>query len=312
MNLWEKISFFASNSHPFFCVIDFEGKKGDVVLIENLSDDFLFSIDNESSSGKTIEMRKLPINFDEYETKINFIKEQIKSGNTYLANLTQRTKIETKSTLREIYDASCAKFKLFYKDKFVCFSPERFVKIENDKIFTYPMKGTIDAKLPNAKELILENQKEMAEHTMVVDLLRNDLSIVSTNVRVSRFRYVDEIKAGEKNLLQVSSEICGDLHPQWQNNLGEILKALLPAGSISGTPKKKSLEIIKEIEGYDREFFTGIFGFFDGKNFDSGVMIRFIQKDGDDLYYKSGGGITLDSDNLSEYQEMLDKVYIPV
>ena len=56
----------------------------------------------------------------------------------------------------------------------------------------------------------------------------------------------------------------------------------------------------------------GIFGFFDGKNFDSGVMIRFIQKDGDDLYYKSGGGITLDSDNLSEYQEMLDKVYIPV
>lgn len=173
------------------------------------------------------------------------------------------------------------------------------------------MKGTIDATIPQAKSVILANQKEMAEHVMVVDLLRNDLNMVSKNVRVENFRYITKIDAGDKKLLQVSSHICGDLEDNWHENIGSILKKLLPAGSISGTPKKSTLDIIERIEKYDRDFFSGVFGVYDGTKLDSAVMIRFIEKTNKGFIYKSGGGITLESDPRSEYKEMLDKVYIP-
>ncbi len=173
------------------------------------------------------------------------------------------------------------------------------------------MKGTIDASILNAKEIILANQKEMAEHVMVVDLLRNDLSIVAKEVRVEDFRYVHEIDAGSKKLLHVSSHISGDVGSDWHEKIGDILNSLLPAGSISGAPKKSTLDIINQIEGYERGYFSGVFGVYDGKTFDSAVMIRFVQNSKDGYIYKSGGGITIDSDAKSEYDELLDKVYLP-
>lgn len=237
----------------------------------------------------------------------------MRKGNTYLLNLTFPTLIDLyPDSLLTIFLSSQAPFKLFFKDQFIVFSPERFIKIENNRIKTYPMKGTIDAAIPEAKKRILANAKEMAEHTMVVDLLRNDLSIVAKQVGVNRFRYVDKIRTGGRELLQVSSEISGILRPHWQDRIGDILFALLPAGSISGTPKKKTIEIIKTVEEYERGFFSGVFGYFDGHQLDSAVMIRFIEKRGSQFIYKSGGGITIDSDIDSEYQEMLDKIYIPV
>jgi len=93
--------------------------------------------------------------------------------------------------------------------------------------------------------------------------------------------------------------------------MGDILLSLLPAGSISGAPKIKTLEIIKEVESYRRGFFTGVFGYFDGEQLDSAVMIRFIEQNPNQLIYKSGGGITIDSNVSLEYQEMLEKVYLP-
>ena len=94
--------------------------------------------------------------------------------------------------------------------------------------------------------------------------------------------------------------------------IGDILTSILPAGSITGTPKKKTVEILKKIENYDRGFYTGIFGVFDGINLDSSVMIRFIQQEQNgELFYKSGGGITCDSNVNLEYQELIDKIYLP-
>ena len=173
------------------------------------------------------------------------------------------------------------------------------------------MKGTIDANLPNAKAQILSNKKEMSEHVMIVDLMRNDLGIIGEDVTVEDFRYVDKIEAGDKELLQVSSKITAKLPNNWNNELGTLLKQILPAGSISGTPKKSTLEIIEHVEDYARGFYTGVFGIFDGECFLSSVMIRFIDKEGDQLFYKSGGGITIDSDAKSEYAELVDKVYLP-
>lgn len=300
-------------SGSFLFLSDFEGKNVEVVPLDELAEsDIDFLIDHKHRYKEHSHfLQKYPISFTQYSKKFDVVIENIKAGNTYILNLTQPTPIETQLTLNEIYRLANAPYKLRYKDKFVCFSPEKFIQIKNNTIATFPMKGTIDAAIPNAKEKILKNQKEMAEHIMIVDLLRNDLSIVAKDVKVEKFRYIDEIAAGEKKLLQVSSHISGRLDPNWYEKLGDILQALLPAGSISGTPKKSTLHLIKDIEGYDRGHFTGVFGVFDGKNFDSGVMIRFIEKTEKGYLYKSGGGITLDSDVNAEYQELCDKIYLP-
>ncbi len=301
-----------SKREAFLFISDFKAKNLEVIRLKDLkSEDIEFSIEEHLIKKPSLYvLRKFPISFESYKVKFDKIIEKIKSGDTYLLNLTQPTKIQTHLSLKEIYAGATSHYKLRYKEQFVCFSPEKFIQIDNDTIHTYPMKGTIDASIPHAKEIILENKKEMAEHVMVVDLLRNDLSIVADNVKVEKFRYVEEIEAGEKKLLQVSSHISGHVGISWHEKIGDILKALLPAGSISGTPKKSTLEIIDAVEDYERGYFSGIFGVYDGKKFDSGVMIRFIEKTKDGYIYKSGGGITLDSDAISEYQELLDKIYL--
>lgn len=205
-----------------------------------------------------------------------------------------------------------SKYKLWYKNEFVCFSPETFVSIDGQKIRTYPMKGTINAAIPNAKEMILNDIKETAEHNTVVDLLRNDLSMVSHDVKVTRFRYIDEIETHKGKLLQVSTEIEGSLASDYVNYLGDILFAMLPAGSVTGAPKRKTVDIIIKTESYSRGFYTGVFGVFDGVRLDSAVMIRFIEKTSNGYVYKSGGGITYMSNPEEEYQELIDKIYVPI
>ncbi len=307
----DRISQLAGEGTPFLLISDFEASTVLVYTKEELEkEDIEFSLLPTPQSAVTPLARE-PISFKQYKIGFDQIIEHIKAGETYLLNYTCSTPIQTPLTLKEIYQRAHAKFKLRFKDQFVCFSPERFIKIENETISTYPMKGTIDASLENAKEQILANKKEMAEHIMVVDLLRNDLGIVAHTIKVEKFRYIDQLFTGDKTLLQVSSKITGKLPADWRNNFGTILQALLPAGSISGTPKKSTVSIIKAIEQHERGFFTGIFGYFDGKNFDSAVMIRFIENREGTLIYKSGGGITLDSCAEDEYQEMIDKIYIP-
>jgi len=112
--------------------------------------------------------------------------------------------------------------------------------------------------------------------------------------------------------LQVSSEISGTLPKNYYSNLGNIFRKLLPAGSISGAPKAKTLQIIHEAETYSRGFYTGVFGYFDGSKLDSGVMIRFIKKENEKLFFCSGGGITAKSNHQNEYNELIDKVYVPI
>jgi para-aminobenzoate synthetase component I len=104
----------------------------------------------------------------------------------------------------------------------------------------------------------------------------------------------------------------GDLSSRYGSRLGDILIALLPAGSVSGAPKPKTLEIIRNAEQEDRGYYTGVFGYFDGVNLDSAVMIRYIERNEGHYYYRSGGGITTQSIMEMEYQEALDKIYVPV
>ncbi len=308
----KRLSSLAASKTPFLFYTNFDATQTHVYTLDELeAADIEFIFETQEYTQHPHSLKSFPQELTSYKHGFDTIIEKIKSGETYLLNYTCKTPIQSALSLKEIFSCSNAPFKLRVKDQFVCFSPERFIQIKDNSIYTFPMKGTIDAAIDNAEAKILANAKEMAEHIMVVDLLRNDLSMVAKDVRVNRFRYIDKIRAGNNELLQVSSEIEGKLESNWQKNLGEIIHTLLPAGSISGTPKKRTIEIIKEVEDYERGFFSGVFGYFDGKEFDSAVMIRFIENTPDGLVYKSGGGITLESDVEAEYQEMQDKIYIP-
>lgn len=253
-----------------------------------------------------------PVSFETYSRSFQIVSGHIHAGNSYLVNLTFATPVRTNLTLKEIFYSSQAPYRLWVKDRLVVFSPEIFVRIEDGFICSYPMKGTIDASLPDARERILADKKEEAEHATIVDLIRNDLSQVASDVMVSRYRYIDELETNKGRLLQVSSEIRGKLPDDWKAALGTVLFSLLPAGSVTGAPKKKTMEIIDEAETYRRGFYTGVMGYFDGNRLDSAVMIRFLEQEGDRLLFKSGGGITSQSDLQSEYNEMKQKVYVPI
>lgn len=306
---------YGKDGKPFFFIFDFELENPCVFLLDELIKENIFlkiKKKNPDKYQKKILLTKKPIEFSLYKNSFDFVVNEISKGNSYLLNLTFPTEIETNLTLEEIFVHSTAKYKLLYKDQFVVFSPETFVKIEDGIISSYPMKGTIDASLPNAEEAILNDEKEFAEHVTIVDLIRNDLSIISKNVRVEKFRYVEKIITNQKELLQVSSKIVGELEKDYNERIGDIIYAMLPAGSISGAPKKKTIEIIQRAEKGKRGFYTGVFGIFDGKNLDSAVMIRFIEKTKDKLFFRSGGGITFMSNLENEYQELIDKIYVPI
>jgi para-aminobenzoate synthetase component 1 len=313
-----KINHFSGDKKPFLFAIDYQGENGFVLSPEDADN---IGVKCEIKNGKSSEnsARKQLLKFDIYPIKIETYKQafeqvefHLKRGDTYLLNLTFPTKIESNLSLSEIYEISQAPYKLLVPGHFVVFSPEVFLRIADSRISCCPMKGTIDASVPHAEEVLLGDEKEFFEHNTIVDLIRNDLSMVSTNVEVTRFRYIDRIHTNRGDLLQMSSEITGDLPPGYLNNLGEILFTLLPAGSVTGAPKEKTVEIIKAAEIYNRGFYTGIFGYFDGHSLTAAVSIRFIELTDDGMVFKSGGGITALSDMESEYQEMLKKIYVPI
>jgi para-aminobenzoate synthetase component 1 len=261
---------------------------------------------------KDVYLHPEPVSRDHYRKAFHYVRDQIHYGNSFLLNLTFPTRIRCNYGLQDIFLASKASFRLFLEDELVVFSPERFIRIDGHSIRSHPMKGTMDASIPGAHALLTSDEKEDAEHNTIVDLIRNDLSQVAKDVRVRRFKYIDKVRTHRGELLQMSSEITGRLGHGFQKKLGEILFRLLPAGSICGAPKQKTLEVIRQAEQYERGYYTGIFGFWDGKVMDTAVAIRYMEQDAHGMVFKSGGGITFRSDCEKEYEEMLKKVYVPV
>jgi para-aminobenzoate synthetase component 1 len=314
---------------PFLFVVDYEQKQHLVLPLDDLDNGKVkVSIHDKYIDFQNFESRKIdslpeivnsPISISEYNKAFEKVKSNIKLGNSFLANLTVETPISINLDFNEIIEVAHAKYKLSLFNDFICFSPESFVSVDREgKISSFPMKGTIDASIIYAKEILENDAKEKYEHTTIVDLIRNDLSEICEKVWVERFRYLEKIKKSDGgSLFQMSSEVCGQLPKNWKSSIGDWLFKLLPAGSITGAPKNKTIEIIKEAEtltynNLGRGFYSGIFGIFDGNNLSSGVMIRFIEKQGSQLVYKSGGGITSRSEAQKEYQELISKIYVPV
>jgi para-aminobenzoate synthetase component I len=313
----QKLNTLGEKREPFFFMIDFELQNHWVGSAqEALAAGIYFSFPNIKNhtlqnTSQKISLEPKPISFAAFQKSFDSIQQHIKYGNTFLCNLTVSTPIDCNTDLQTIFTTAKAKYKVLFSEKFTCFSPEIFIQIRDSEVSTYPMKGTIDASLTDAENIILQNPKEKAEHYTIVDLLRNDLGTIASNVCVEKFRYSDIITTNTNKLLQISSKIIGTLSSNWHQNIGNILQKLLPAGSISGAPKQKTIEIILEAETHKRGYYTGIAGYYDGENLDSCVLIRYLEATKNGLVYKSGGGITCNSIAKEEYDEMIQKIYIP-
>lgn len=261
-----------------------------------------------------------PCSISRYAASFAAVQSHLARGDSYLLNLCMATPVKTNLTLRSLFRFARAPYRMFlgadsripgvHGRGCVCFSPEPFVTVRGRSISTFPMKGTAQAT-PEALQWLETDEKENRESATIVDLMRNDLSMVADGVRVKRYRYISRVETRGGPILQCSSEISGTLPEDWRSRLGDIMMKLLPAGSVTGAPKEATCRAIAEAEAMERGFYTGVFGFFNGRELDSAVAIRFMEEAGAGLAYKSGGGITVMSRMEDEYREAIAKVYVP-
>lgn len=312
------INEYAASGQPFLFIIDFSAQQGIVRSVDSATEDgILFDIRGinnfrPENPRKPEFFRFTPVDFDIYRKAFIKVAHHLKRGDTYLLNLTFPTPVETNLDLQAIFHSAEAPFRLLVPERFVVFSPEPFVTIRDGFIYSCPMKGTISADIPGAAQKLLGSRKERFEHNTIVDLIRNDLSVMATGTKVTRFRYLEYIQTNRGGLLQMSSEIRARLPENYRENMGNILFSMLPAGSVTGAPKERTVSIIRETENYNRGYYTGIFGYSDGRNLLSAVSIRFIEHTNEGLIFKSGGGITALSRCEEEYRELMQKIYLPV
>lgn len=194
---------------------------------------------------------------------------------------------------------------------FCSFSPEVFIKQDDNKISTFPVKGT------GRKDELQDSEKEISELNMVTDLLRNDFGQICDHVEVRQERYLTK----EKDFYHAQSEIVGVLDRGMSERRSDIdapplldwkkFKSLLPAGSISGAPKKNVLEKILELENFDRRFYTGTFGVqFSPEKSIYNILIRTLFLGEKHWYFPVGAGITVESDPVAEFSETFQKAKV--
>lgn len=312
---------FGAERIPFVFLIDFLSEKPIVIPIAECTTKSLFFIfpeievlpDKLESIPAVAKFHFKPASERTYKKAFKEIKGEMESGNTYLTNLTFSTRVLTNLSPKVLLGNVSSKYQIQLDDLFFCFSPETFITIKDGIIRSCPMKGTIDASIPDAESRLRSNPKEIAEHNTITDLIRNDLNIIASKVHVSKPRYIEEINTHGRKLLQMSSEISGTLPKGWHAEIGDIIYKMLPAGSITGAPKEKTIEIILKAEHHNRGYYTGVFGVYDGNQVDSCVLIRFLEQYPKGFFhYKSGGGITINSMLEDEYNELIQKVYVPL
>jgi len=279
---------------------------------------FSFSYGGQALPEKAFSSLKVNSNFtkEKYISTVKKAKEYIASGDIYQVNLSQRfsadlsiTPFQLYKRLRRITPAPFGSFLNLEPAAIVSASPERFLKVSDRKVWTRPMKGTRPrgknkAQDRRLKAALLNSPKDRAELVMIIDLERNDLGRVCEygTVEVKKFVNLE----AHPTVFQTTSTVEGVLR-KGKDRI-DLLKAAFPGGSITGAPKVRAMEIIKELEPTKRGLYTGSIGYlsFSGE-MDLNIVIRTILTKGKRTYFQVGGGIVADSDPEAEYKETLDK-----
>lgn len=251
-----------------------------------------------------------------YIDAVNKVKNYIKAGDIYQANLTQRFECTMKETpyelygkLRTINPAPFASFINFGEGHIVSSSPERFIQIKDRVMEARPIKGTRPRGKTAAEDLanrndLITSEKDKAELLMIVDLERNDLGRVAKTgtVKVTELFHLEEYATVYHLVSTVKAEMKEDC------DAIDCIEATFPGGSITGAPKIRAMEIIDELEPTRRNIYTGSIGYigFNG-DIDLNIVIRTIVCKDNKAYFQVGGGIVWDSDAELEYQETLHK-----
>jgi para-aminobenzoate synthetase len=272
--------------------------------------------DISSSYTKTYKI-KPDIKKTQYIEDLKHVQDYIFAGDIYQANLTQRFSLDWKGDswklyqrLHELNPAPFAAFLPYPDFQILCSSPERFIRIQRDgSIETRPIKGTRPRGSSSIEDqaLALElrsSSKDNAELTMIIDLERNDLG------RICKIGTIKVPALIELEKYPTVWHLVSTITGQLKNNLlpSEILRAVFPGGSITGVPKIRAMEIIEELEHYQRGIYTGSIGYlgFDGA-WDLNIVIRTILLKDGKAYLHAGGGIVADSQPEQEYIETIVK-----
>ena len=254
---------------------------------------------------------------DKFEQNVRDAKEYIAAGDAFQIVISQRFKRQTAAEPFSIYRALRAlnpspyMFFLRFGDEYTLMgaSPEMMVRLEDGVATVRPIAGTKPRGATPQEddalaEELLNDPKERAEHVMLVDLGRNDLGRVCTygTVTVPDMMYIERYS----HVMHIVSQVVGDLDPKM--SAFDLLAATFPAGTLSGAPKVRAMEIIEELEGTRRGPYGGAVGYFsfDG-SMDTCITIRALLMQDDTIYMQSGAGIVADSDPATEYQETINK-----
>jgi anthranilate synthase component 1 len=282
---------------------------GDPVQVEQQLEGPLGPIPN--GSGVAGSIRRLPSRY-EYERIVRTAKEYIRAGDAFQIVLSQRAERPTSAGAIQLYrslrrvNPSPYLFLLELGDELALIgsSPETLVKAEGRRASVNPIAGTTRRGEGDAERL-LSSEKDRAEHTMLVDLGRNDLSRVSVpgSVRVERFLEPERFS----HVTHLVSEVVGELKEEVSHF--DLLRACFPAGTVSGAPKVRAMQIISELEGYRRGVYAGAVGYaLPGEAFDTCIAIRTIVLRDGIAYLQAGAGIVADSEPQAEQQECLNKL----
>ena len=266
----------------------------------------------KSKLNKTIDIPDI----QHYNQIVTKIKNYLKSGDVYQINYTQPISLELIGSEFDLYlsllktaNPSYSTYLNLNSKTYLSMSPENFFTKINNKISSYPIKGTrmrsnIDSEDIKLKIELMNSEKDKAEHLMIVDLIRNDLG------KICQFGSINV-----DNLFQVKSfntvhHMVSDINGTLKDNINEtnIFEALFPGGSITGAPKQRAMEIIDQIENYSRGIYTGAMGII-SKNGDMifNIAIRTLTLDNQNVEYPVGGGIVWDSTANDERQEAIQK-----
>ncbi|MCL1904588.1 MAG: anthranilate synthase component I [Methanomassiliicoccaceae archaeon] len=243
-------------------------------------------------------------------------KEYIREGEIFQVVLSNRYEAEFEGCLLDAYrimrTTNPSPYMFYFRGENIEIagaSPETLVKLQDGKISTFPLAGTrprgsTDKEDEELEKELLSDEKELAEHNMLVDLGRNDLGIVSRTGSVSVERYMSILRYS--HVMHIGSAVSGEIRDD-KNGL-DAVNAVLPAGTLSGAPKIRAMEIIDELEGERRGIYGGAIGYLDlTGNMDTCIAIRIAYKKNGKVFVRSGAGIVADSDPRSEYKECMNK-----